>query len=610
MACCACAGVKIKPVKIGMPFGNNLMLMALVSLLVVAGFVLYLKQAQTEGFQQAGNGMGDARAFGDAQRIYFNDQADKALYTNPSLNLPADTVNAALASVDTDLSSSPDIDYSNFFVTDPSGYFFEKERAMCANIDVPKNLPSRKPRDRVGCGWYFYSDASRKSEGKIGTSRGPLFTNLQGGEWIWDLAKAQEKEEKKYCKSLKTCDAGLETAATKPLGPCGFCKDKGHAIPIQTNGAVKYSDTSCGSTGKRSAAECIEPPVVTASNGVGCGTAGRPSSNGEQRLYTQAECETLLKGIYNTQDSTCKSKDGVISYSVQCAPLNNPIVPTSPCTPVAGRLTTACLESLARSIGFTGSGAMLKLISRGASATPSDNDALAFDILRKEGGLTVTPEYYRGGPLTVQQVQSAYEQVFSLRNNPSSRVSTAAKWLSVGGVEMNFCDIAPTERGPFSTVCLQRAFRSAGCQPAGKKYPSERVAVSDLANLTWEQVNSSFTSLYNRMKSTDAATQDAALNDCLGRGTAFYRPPVSNAVLEGPAIGWGRPVKVARVETLLDGRKVYMIEEDGYTKMVAENGEGRFYSGPMTAFNKANWPTYNVNEDGSYRLRVSCDQRT
>lgn len=589
-----------------MPFGNNLMLMALIGIFVVAALLLFLRGGGVEGFQDAGpgNGMGSARAFADKQRTYFYDQADKALYTNPSLNLPGREVNAALASIDTDLSKSPDIDYSNFFVTDPSGYFFEREQAMCANIDVPKNLPTRKSRDRVGCGWYFYSDPSRKSEGKIGTSRGPLFENLRGGEWIWDITKAQEKEEKKYCKALKTCDSTLET--TNPLGPCGFCKDKGHAIPIQTNGAVKYSDTSCGTAVKRTAAECVEPPVITASNGEPCGTAGRPSPNGEARLYTQAECETLLKGVYNTVDSTCKSKDGVISYSVQCAPLNTPIVPTSPCTPVNGRLTTACLQNLARIVGFTSSGAMLKLISRGASAVPTDNDALAFEILRKEGGLEVIPEYYRGGPLTTQQVQSVYERIYSLRNNPSTRVSTAAKWLSVGGVELNFCDIDPTERGPFSTVCLQRAFRSAGCQAGGKKYPSERTAVSDLANMTWEQVNSSFKSLYNRMKSSDAPAQDAALTDCLGTGTAFYRPPVTNAFLEGPAINWGRPVAVTRTEKLNDGRTVYMIEDDGYTKMVTDNGEGRYYRGQMGAFNKNMWPAYTMNTEGTYRLRVTC----
>ena len=73
-----------------MPFGNNLMLMAFVGLFVVAGLILFLKQGQKEGFEQegGGNSMDAARAFGDAQRIYFNDQADKALYTNPSLNLP------------------------------------------------------------------------------------------------------------------------------------------------------------------------------------------------------------------------------------------------------------------------------------------------------------------------------------------------------------------------------------------------------------------------------------------------------------------------------------------------------------------------------------------
>lgn len=583
-----------------MPFGSKTYIIIVGIILLV---VIVTSANRTEGFQQstmAGNGMGAAQAFGDAQRTYFYDQADKALYTNPNLNLVNSDVNAALASTDTDLPTSPDIDYSQFFVTDPSGYFFEREKAMCANIDVPKNLPQRGPRDRVGCGWYFFSDSNRKSEGKIGTLRGPLFENLKGGEWIWDITKAQEKEEKKFCKNIRTCDSALETS--NPLGPCGFCKETGYAVPIKSNGDVKYSDTSCGTPVKRTATECVDPPVISASDGVSCGTAGRASTNGQLRLYTQAECETLLKGVYNPADNTCKSRDGVISYSVQCAPLNNPIVAPSPCTPVNGRLTTACLERIARSTGFTNSGAMMKLI-RGVSQ-PSDNDALAFDILRKEGSLDVSAEYYRGGPLTVQQIQTVYERMYALRNNPSSRVNTAAKWLTVGGVELNFCDIEPMERGPFATVCLQRAFRSAGCQPAGKKYPSERTAVSEYANMTWDEVNGTFTSLYNRMNSTEPETQDAALNDCLGTGTAFFRPPSSVAYLEGEWINGS--IKAARVEKLNDGRAVYMIEDGGFTKMVADNGEGRYYRGPISAFNKDDWLSYTFNNMGTYRLRMSC----
>ena len=500
----------------------NKQLIVIITLIVIGIFVFYTKlYRRKEPFTSSGDSMAAAAAFADDQRTYFYDQADKALYTN--MNLKDANINAALASVDVDMPDSRDIDYSNFFVQDPSGIFFEKERAMCSNIDMPKNLPSHEPRARVGCGWYFYSDTNHKSEGKIGTASGPLFENLRGGEWIWDLRVAQEKEETKYCKAIKSCDTGLDSAIGNPLGPCGFCKEKGHAIPIQTNGAIKYANVSCGVPVKKNSAECIELPIVQASDGVACQTFGRPSANASLRLYTQAECETGLKGVYNTANNTCKSKDGIISYSVQCASLNTPIVVFTPCTPVNGKLTTGCLETIAYRMGFTGSGAIIRLLTRNTG--PNDNDAVAFEILRKDAGLDIPVEYYRGGAVTVQQIETVYQRIYSLRNNPSSRISTAAKWLSVGGVEMNFCDINGSEKGPFSTVCVQRAFRSAGCQAGGLKYPSERTSVSEYANMTWDQVNKSFAGLYSETRSESPEKQDAALKNCLGTGTQYYREP-------------------------------------------------------------------------------------
>jgi hypothetical protein len=70
-------------------------------------------------------------------------------------------------------------------------------------------------------------------------------------------------------------------------------------------------------------------------------------------------------------------------------------------------------------------------------------------------------------------------------------------------------------------------------------------------------------------------------------------------------------VPIANAQVLLDGRLVYIVEDDGYTKMVTNTGEARYYgkdvaptSGKMSEFDPTKWTTYK-DGNGCYKLSIT-----
>jgi hypothetical protein len=65
--------------------------------------------------------------------------------------------------------------------------------------------------------------------------------------------------------------------------------------------------------------------------------------------------------------------------------------------------------------------------------------------------------------------------------------------------------------------------------------------------------------------------------------------------------------RITNARYLADGRVVYMLEDGGYTKMVTNDAEARYYTGAMTTFNPTNWSTYTLNgkgKDACYKLSI------
>ncbi len=490
--------------------------MLITIIVVLLATLMFFGRRGSEGFM--GAGMKEQMQFGANQSTYFFDQADKAILTNPGISLFG--LKDALSSPDVLLPVNKDRDFSTYFMEDPENAFSDQDSKFCRGARMPKDLPQRKPRDKYGCGWYFYSDPNRPSVGTFGTRSGPLFANqLGGGQWIWDLNVAQMREDIKNCKRVRDCSL-LELEGFK--GECGFCKERGFAVPIKPDGSPKYpnvSDALCGGNTFKTYAECIAPPKVITESGVDCKGLGFASPDNSIRLYSSGDCSKM--GGTHIPNGECL-KPGGGSYSWDCRGLNTPAAPTrAVCDPDArGNLSRACLIQLATSVGLSESGNIVRMLRMVQG--PNDMDTMAIDELRGVG-LDVPNSILGGGNIDRANALAMYRRIVDMmRNGPTDLSRKAAMYLAVGGMEFDTCDIEGGKRGPFSSVCLQRAWRQAGCQAGGEKYPN-RQTVSEVANMSWAQVNSLFRNAYNAMKSDNPGTQDKAIKDCLGPGAEFAR---------------------------------------------------------------------------------------
>ena len=517
--------------------------------IVVITTVMYFARTSVEGF-----GFKDEQMkFTNEQNVYFHDTAGKAIFTNPGLNLTG--LNAAFAQPDLYLPKSPERDYTRYFQTDPENAYVEKDNEI-KGATHPRNLPKRDPNARVGVGWYFVPDLSVPSRAALGTVDGPLFPGKlpANGEWIWNLEEAAKKQDIKFCKRITSCaNIGLDGIR----GVCGFCERLGYAVPINTNGTEKYPDSedgACGASTIKSASQCVKPtpPSITTADGIECGTAGFASPDGALRLYTRAECDAL-GGIYNT-NGECTTKSGG-SYSWSCRALNTPATlqnlsesdfndfingdadtlggggaagaaaaaaaaKADVCSPSGGRLSRKCLISLASGLGFTRSGALLRVLE--TATAPGWKDKHAIEIL-EGAGLMIPAAVLGSGDIDSQSAGNIYNKIYNAMSSGSRTiVREAAKYMVSGSENFDICAIDGKDKGPFRTDCLQRAFREEGCQPAGSKHPSDRTA-GEYANMTWTQVHKTFSDIADRMKSSDAKVQDKAMTECLG--ITYVRAP-------------------------------------------------------------------------------------
>jgi hypothetical protein len=77
----------------------------------------------------------------------------------------------------------------------------------------------------------------------------------------------------------------------------------------------------------------------------------------------------------------------------------------------------------------------------------------------------------------------------------------------------------------------------------------------------------------------------------------------SSEVMFGDWVNNGIPVPVKSERIIGDGRtRVYLTEDDGFTKMVADNNEAKYYKGKIIDFDSNNWASYTV-ATGHYHVK-------
>ena len=511
-------------------------ILVLFIVMVIVLFTVF-RYNKTEGFADSNDAY---NTFINIQEKYFQNKAGKDIIINPGI--PLTNLNGAIVQPDMELPTAVP-DYTVYFTENPIPELMEHDMKFCNGAKMPVDLPRRNESDVVGCGWYFKPDSATPSFGVLGTRNGPIVSrsDITGGQWLWNLQTAQKEEEIKKCKRIRNC-ALLNIEGIQ--GQCGFCKDRGYAIPITSNGSAKYptdDNVSCGSDLILSASDCYVPPPIVTEDGVNCGTMGRPSDDNSVRLYNQEECNKLGGNLH--ANGVCSKPGGNGSFSYDCRELNIPIssrgsdsnTPIStninPCAPDEnGRLPQLCLITIAKAMGLSNSGAIYKMLA--SRTPPSDTDRMAIEAITGIGIDIPAGTYDSSGQTTVETAGKTYGRIYSLmRDGPSKIVKEAAAWLAVGGVEFDICKINPDDKGPFAIECMQRAFKSAGCQPGGTRYPEKgnhKLSAWDYANMTWSQLNKAYTDLYGFMNSENVGTQNSAMQQCLGKGSEYFREDTSN----------------------------------------------------------------------------------
>ena len=485
----------------------------LVAIIIVCLTILMYTRHNSEGYMNSN--LANSLHFGNDNSVAFQKSGNEGILTNPGLNLWS--LNDALKQPDIYLHTKTDQDYRPYFVTDPENAFTDKDLEFCKKALHPNYLPARQTRSVIGCGWWFHP--TQTSVGVLGNADGPVvLKNLPGGgEYIWNLKDAAEKEDFKKCKRIAKCDL-IDTPGIK--GVCGWCDRLGHAVPITTAGFEKYPNTkvddACGEKLIKSEDSCPKPapPPVTTSDGEDCGNYGSPSPDNKIRHYTPDECMALGG---NSSGKECLKPQGG-SYSWDCRALNQPIAerpkPVTVCTPDAkGNLSRDCLIETALGLGLAKQGGIYKMLN--TTNSPNANEKLAIKYLANVG-VEVPNSILGDGNIEKNAAASLYLKIYNtMASGKTERIRQSAKLLAVGTSEFDPCTVEGSDTGPFELDCVQRAFRVAGCQPGGKAHPNAQ-SVTALSSMTWNQINKKFSDLHDLTNNADPEVQDKAMDDCLG----------------------------------------------------------------------------------------------
>ena len=185
---------------------------------------------------------------------------------------------------------------------------------------------------------------------------------------------------------------------------------------------------------------------------------------------------------------------------------------TNVCDPINGKLSRNCLKLLALASGCGSNGALVKMIISGSK--PSQADQVALDILAKNNVVTLGLGELGTGDVSIDRAMNAYGTLVSaIKTGRNKQIKDAAKYLAVGGVEVDLCEVDGDSYGPFNPICLSQAFREAGCQMSGEKAPKSS---QDASGFTWNGIKTSYRELARNMKSPDGLIQQKSIKDCLG----------------------------------------------------------------------------------------------
>ena len=489
-----------------------LIAVSVILIVVLIGLVIHKKMAQGEGFVPFTQ---DQNKYTLAQRDLYQNRMNRSVPTTKGLDNEMNNLSKALFNVDTYLNTNfiPErIPFGS--EEDPMPGFRNRDEKECKPIAQPRFLPPQTKNPPTSCGWWYRNDDNAMSTAALGTAQGPIEVERikkshPGGEWVWDLVKAQKLEDAKKCRRIRSC----ETADFFPE-ECGFCVSSNQGIPTTKSGEAKYPkdpNLSCGSKIVRNVDNCPRPDPIP-------------------RIVTM--------------------KDGSILRSGDIQPNGKPLPFAPPprliCdpNPSTGKLTLDCLIMLAKTTGFSEDGILLKILSGDAEGyyyrLGENNDTfhLVLRIMEQEGKYKLDGALFGDGSMSKAQITYGYNQImFFSRTSNIPRVKNASRWL-VRGTKFDPCEYDLGQVGPYDGICLQRVALEAGCQRDGYKFPNASTYF-DFAPMRWSMVNQFFKNMFEATQNNDPKIQYKATLDCLGitvaQHVAAACEPAHKIIAEDPA---------------------------------------------------------------------------
>lgn len=382
------------------------------------------------------------------------------------------------------------------------------EDAKCRAIAHPKYLtdnraqqPAKQIAAGQGCGWWFVADPAIPSVGTFGTKPEaivgkppvvgrPMYpTSLPpGGRWIWDAAAAEQAETIKGCKAIATCS--LLSGSTER---CGFCPSKGYAVPVDEQGAVRYTQDDDGNCADASR-------IVTDPKG----------------------CHLLTVPPQDYSGDFDYDMNGNPIRNQKYFDLTNPqgLTIPDPCELIGGYLSKECRLRMCKELGHCQEGKGMHRIV-GQEGNLSETDQVALFYVKKYGGLEIPPVFWlpvgKGTPLAKTDAEYLMERLYAIATSgPPSRGRSAALWF-LNETPFNVCDFEEGDQEDFPLQCIQREFRKGGCQAAGFAYPNSTTLFK---GMTYGAIRTQFRDLYDKMSDAkvvkNVREQDDAVKACLG----------------------------------------------------------------------------------------------
>ena len=377
-----------------------------------------------------------------SQRSYYLSEINRAIPSSRVADAP--TIANALGTVDPGLPNfNMNFDPAQFTSTfSQQGQTGALEKDRLCRGQVTPTLGMRSADARTGCGWWYINNPDLQSVGAYGSRRGPmnptLDTKYGGGEWIWNLKDATEREAIKAGRKISSCAA----IAHSTFPNMGWCMSSNRAVVTDGNGNPAYPSNPLGACSGQ---------IITDST----------------------QCSAAIAAA--AAAAAAATPTGAAGGS--------PAPPPATCTD--GNLSPGCLKSIVTA-QCNASGSLALALNTGYAN--QNQQAADMNSVLRERNFSLPSGILADGRMTQAEAVSAVTQLKTWGTDANYRAAGAANNLCYGA-PFDMCGVTNTTQKPFSATCIGRAAQAAGWSPNGTAMPSKDTNMSMWSALnTWGEV--------------------------------------------------------------------------------------------------------------------------